>query len=110
MLQKLDIDPSSPLKTLSKGTREKVRLIMVMSRRARVYILDEPIAGVDPPRVMRCLKTIIQDYSEDASILPPHTLWTSSSFWTDVIFLKDGQISSLSSSVGEDQGTPAISP
>lgn len=45
MLQKLDIDPSSPLKTLSKGTREKVQLIMVMSRRARVYILDEPIAG-----------------------------------------------------------------
>ena len=48
MLQKLDTDPSSPLKTLSKGTREKVQLIMVMSRRARVYILDEPIAGVDP--------------------------------------------------------------
>ena len=53
MLQKLDIDPSSPLKTLSKGTREKVQLIMVMSRRARVYILDEPIAGVDP--AARCL-------------------------------------------------------
>ena len=46
MLQKLDIDPSSPLKTLSKGTREKVQLIMVMSRRARVYILDEPTTGL----------------------------------------------------------------
>lgn len=52
MLQKLDIDPSSPLKTLSKGTREKVQLIMVMSRRARVYILDEPIAASIPPRVI----------------------------------------------------------
>lgn len=69
MLQKLDIDPSSPLKTLSKGTREKVQLIMVMSRRARVYILDEPIAGVDPAARDYILKTIIQDYSEDASIL-----------------------------------------
>ena len=73
MLQKLDIDPSSPLKTLSKGTREKVQLIMVMSRRARVYILDEPIAGVDPAARDYILKTIIQDYSEDASILL-HTL------------------------------------
>ena len=99
MLQKLDIAPSSPLKTLSKGTREKVQLIMVMSRRARVYILDEPIAGVDPAARDYILKTIIQDYNEDASILlSTHLIADVEQLLDDVIFLKDGQII-LSSSV-----------
>ena len=105
MLQKLDIDPSSPLKTLSKGTREKVQLIMVMSRRARVYILDEPIAGVDPAARDYILKTIIQDYSEDASILlSTHLIADVEQLLDDVIFLKDGQII-LSSSVEEIRDT-----
>ena len=105
MLQKLDIDPSSPLKTLSKGTREKVQLIMVMSRRAKVYILDEPIAGVDPAARDYILKTIIQDYSEDASILlSTHLIADVEQLLDDVIFLKDGQII-LSSSVEEIRDT-----
>ena len=105
MLQKLDIDPSSPLKTLSKGTREKVQLIMVMSRRARVYILDEPIAGVDPAARDYILKTIIQDYNEDASILlSTHLIADVEQLLDDVIFLKDGQII-LSSSVEEIRDT-----
>lgn len=117
MLQKLDIDPSSPLKTLSKGTREKVQLIMVMSRCARVYILDEPIAGVDPAARDYILKTIIQDYSEDASILLSTHLIADveqllsvfqennvEQLLDDVIFLKDGQII-LSSSVEEIRDT-----
>ena len=95
MLQKLDIDPSSPLKTLSKGTREK----------ARVYILDEPIAGVDPAARDYILKTIIQDYSEDASILlSTHLIADVEQLLDDVIFLKDGQII-LSSSVEEIRDT-----
>ena len=106
MLQKLDIDPSSPLKTLSKGTREKVQLIMVMSRRARVYILDEPIAGVDPAARDYILKTIIQDYNEDASILlSTHLIADVEQLLDDVIFLKDGQII-LSLQRGRDPGHP----
>ena len=58
MLQKLDIDPSSPLKTLSKGTREKVQLIMVMSRRARVYILDEPTTGLHAADVHKLIEVL----------------------------------------------------
>ena len=97
MLQKLDIDPSSPLKTLSKGTREKVQLIMVMSRRAKVYILDEPIAGVDPAARDYILK--------DASILlSTHLIADVEQLLDDVIFLKDGQII-LSSSVEEIRDT-----
>ena len=95
MLQKLDIDPSSPLKTLSKGTREKVQLIMVMSR----------CAGVDPAARDYILKTIIQDYSEDASILlSTHLIADVEQLLDDVIFLKDGQII-LSSSVEEIRDT-----
>ena len=98
-------DPSSPLKTLSKGTREKLQLIMVMSRRARVYILDEPIAGVDPAARDYILKTIIQDYSEDASILlSTHLIADVEQLLDDVIFLKDGQII-LSSSVEKIRDT-----
>ena len=66
MLQKLDIDPSSPLKTLSKGTREKVQLIMVMSRRARVYILDEPTTGLHFADVHK-LTEILHRLTEDGN-------------------------------------------
>ena len=93
MLQKLDIDPSSPLK------------ILVMSRHADLYILDEPIAGVDPAARDYILKTIIQDYSEDASILlSTHLIADVEQLLDDVIFLKDGQII-LSSSVEEIRDT-----
>ena len=105
MLTALEISPTQRIKQMSKGTREKVQLIMVMSRRARVYILDEPIAGVDPAARDYILKTIIQDYSEDASILlSTHLIADVEQLLDDVIFLKDGQII-LSSSVEEIRDT-----
>ena len=69
LLSKLDIDPNRKLKTLSKGTKEKVQLILVMSRKADLYLLDEPIAGVDPAARDYILNTILSNYDENASIL-----------------------------------------
>ena len=69
MLKNLQIDPSAKLKTLSKGTKEKVQLILVMSRNAGLYILDEPIGGVDPAARDYILNTIITNYNENATVL-----------------------------------------
>ena len=69
MLAKLNINPNDKLKTMSKGTKEKVQLILVMSREAELYLLDEPIAGVDPAARDYILNTIINNYSEDATII-----------------------------------------
>ena len=69
LLWDLGIDPTADLKSLSKGTKEKVQLILVMSRRARLYLLDEPIAGVDPAAREYILGTIVGNYAEDASII-----------------------------------------
>lgn len=69
MLSDLKIDPESRLRTLSKGTREKVQLIMVMSRNAKLYLLDEPIAGVDPASRDYILQTILQNYNPDATVI-----------------------------------------
>ena len=69
MLDALQIDKNAAMKSLSKGTKEKVQLIFVMSRNADLYILDEPIAGVDPAARDYILKTIISNYNENASIL-----------------------------------------
>ena len=69
MLSDLLIDPRSRLKALSKGTKEKVQLIMVMARRARLYLLDEPIAGVDPAAREYILNTIVKNYRPEATIL-----------------------------------------
>ena len=105
MLTSLQISPDASLKTLSKGTKEKVQLIMVMSRKAQLYILDEPIAGVDPAARDYILKTIIQDYSEDASILlSTHLISDIEPILDDVIFLKDGEIT-LTSSVEDIRNT-----
>ncbi len=69
MLADLGIETGAKLKTLSKGTKEKVQLVMVMSRRARLYLLDEPIAGVDPAAREYILRTIVSNYNPDASVL-----------------------------------------
>jgi ABC-2 type transport system ATP-binding protein len=93
MLGKLGIDPSARLRTLSKGTREKVQLILVMSRRADLYILDEPIAGVDPAARDYILNTIITNYDEKASILiSTHLISDVENILDEVIFLKQGEI------------------
>ena len=93
MLRRLNIDPTLPIKTLSKGTQEKVQLILVMSRRAQLYCLDEPIAGVDPAARDYILATIINNYSENASILiSTHLIADVENILDEVVFIRDGQI------------------
>ena len=69
LLQDLKLQPDLRLKDLSKGNKEKVQLILVMSREAKLYLLDEPIGGVDSASRDYILKTIINQYSEDASVI-----------------------------------------
>ena len=69
MLSDLSIDQNARLKTLSKGTKEKVQLVLVMSRKAKLYILDEPIGGVDPASRDYILNTIIGNYNQDSSVI-----------------------------------------
>lgn len=69
LLSDLGIDTNAKLKSLSKGTKEKVQLILVMSRKAKLYLLDEPIAGVDPAAREYILSTIISNYDPEASII-----------------------------------------
>ncbi len=69
MLSDLSIDPKAQMKSLSKGTKEKVQLILVMSRRARLYMLDEPIGGVDPAARDYILQTIIGNYNPESSVI-----------------------------------------
>ncbi|MCR5108372.1 MAG: ABC transporter ATP-binding protein [Lachnospiraceae bacterium] len=93
MLSSLGINPNSRLRTLSKGNREKVQLILVMSRRADLYVLDEPIAGVDPAARDYILNTIITNYDENASILiSTHLISDIENILDEVIFLKQGDI------------------
>lgn len=98
MLGKLNINPDKKLKTLSKGTKEKVQLILVMSRKADLYLLDEPIAGVDPAARDYILNTIISNYDENASILiSTHLISDIENILDEVIFIKNGQIQMQSS-------------
>ena len=93
MLQRLDIDPDLRIKTLSKGTQEKVQLILVMSRRARLYCLDEPIAGVDPAARDYILSTIINNYDENATILiSTHLISDVENILDEVVFIQNGHI------------------
>lgn len=93
MLKLLKIEPTSVIKKLSKGTKEKVQLIMVMSRRAKLYLLDEPIAGVDPAARDYILNTIITNYDENATILmSTHLITDIENVIDHVIMLKDGEI------------------
>ncbi len=101
MLEKLSISPSDRLKTMSKGTKEKVQLILVMSRRADLYVLDEPIAGVDPAARDYILNVILTNYEPSASILiSTHLIADIENILDEVIFIQNGQIR-LSSSVDE---------
>ena len=93
MLSKLNIDPNDKLKTMSKGTREKVQLILVMSRQAKLYFLDEPIGGVDPAARDYILNTIISNYNPEASvIISTHLISDIEKVLDDVIMIKDGQL------------------
>lgn len=93
MLQRLNINPSDRLRTMSKGTKEKVQLILVMSRRASLYCLDEPIAGVDPAARDYILSTIINNYDENATIIiSTHLISDIENILDDVIFIQNGHI------------------
>ncbi|MFQ9695588.1 MAG: ABC transporter ATP-binding protein [Zhenhengia sp.] len=93
MLATLKIDEDSKLKTLSKGTKEKVQLILVMSRKAKLYILDEPIGGVDPAARDYILNTIIKNYSEESSvIIATHLIQEVENICDDIIFLGYGEV------------------
>ena len=93
MLSSLNIDENAKIKTLSKGTREKVQLILVMSRDADLFVLDEPIAGVDPAARDYIIRTIITNYNENATVLlSTHLISDIENILDEVVFLKEGNL------------------
>jgi len=93
MIAHLGIDPKQRVKEMSKGTREKVQLILVMSRAAKLYMLDEPIGGVDPATRDYIISTIIGNYDQQASvIISTHLIADVESVLDDVIFINRGEI------------------
>ena len=101
MMDCLDIDPRSRLSSLSKGTLEKVQLILVMSREADLYILDEPIGGVDPAARDYILQTILTNYNENATVLiSTHLISDIENVLDRAVFLQEGQLV-LNASVDE---------
>lgn len=93
MLEKVNLNPALRIKTLSKGNKEKVQLILVMSRRAKLYCLDKPIAGVDPAARDYILSTIINNYEPDATILiSTHLISDVENILDEVVFIQNGHI------------------
>lgn len=93
LLADLQLDPKEYLKNLSKGNKEKVQLILVMSRKAKLYLLDEPIGGVDPSTRETILRTIINNYCEDASvIISTHLISEVEPVLDEVVFLDKGKV------------------
>ena len=91
LLHDLGIEPKAKLKSLSKGTKEKVQLILVMSRKAKLYLLDEPIAGVDPAAREYILSTIVSNYNPEASIIiTTHLISDVEQVLDDFVFLSFG--------------------
>ena len=98
MLAALDISPKLRIKQMSKGTREKVQLILVMSRRAKLYLLDEPIGGVDPATRDYIIRTIITNYNDQASVvICTHLIADVENILDDVIFINKGRVALQSS-------------
>ena len=101
MLDSLEIDRRSRLQSLSKGTKEKVQLVLVMSRDADLYILDEPIGGVDPAARDYILQTMLANYNENATLLiSTHLISDIENILDRVLFLKNGHLT-LNASVDE---------
>lgn len=93
MLSRLNLNANDKLKTMSKGTKEKIQLILVMSRNADLYLLDEPIGGVDPAARDYILNTIITNYSENSSVMiSTHLIYDIERVLEEVIFIANGQI------------------
>ncbi len=107
MLNTLGINIDAKLKTLSKGTKEKVQLVLVMSRKAQLYLLDEPIAGVDPAAREFILKTIISNYNSNATVLiSTHLISDIEQILDSFVFINQGKIFARGSvdSVREEKG------
>ena len=110
MLTRLGITTGVRLKTLSKGNKEKVSLILVMSRSAKLYVLDEPIAGVDPATRDYIISTIIGNYNPEASvIISTHLISDIEQVLDEVIFINNGNIVLHKSvdAIREDSGKSA---
>ena len=107
MLRHLDIRPTQRIRQMSKGTREKVQLIMVMSRSAKLYLLDEPIGGVDPATRDYILSTIIGNYDPEASVvISTHLISDVEKVLDEVLFINQGRLVLQSSvdQIREEQG------
>ncbi len=107
MIKNLGIDEKKTLGAMSKGTREKVQLILVMSRAAKLYLLDEPIGGVDPAARDYILNTILNNYESDATILiSTHLITDIERILDEVIFIQNGRLVLQSSveDIREKQG------
>ena len=108
MIQNLGLNMKQRIKTMSKGTKEKLQLILTMSREARLYLLDEPIGGVDPATRDYILRTIIGSYNENASIIiSTHLIADVEQVLDEVIFLQNGRIALHSSvdAIRNEKGT-----
>ena len=93
MCRALGIDLSAKVKSMSKGTKEKLQLILVMCRQASVYLLDEPIAGVDPAAREFILQTILTNYSPESTVLiSTHLIADVEPVLAEAVFLKDGSV------------------
>ena len=109
MMQRLGIQPKQQIKQMSKGTREKVQLILVMSRKAKLYLLDEPIGGGDPATRDYILHTIISNYNPEAAvIISTHLIADVEPVLDDVIFLDHGHVALHESceEIRETRGQP----
>ena len=107
MLAQLHIAPNQVLKQMSKGTKEKVQLILAMSRKAKLYLLDEPIGGVDPATRDYILHTILSNYNPEAAvIISTHLIGDVEQILDEVVFLSRGQIALHDSceAIREQQG------
>ncbi|MBC6003404.1 ABC transporter ATP-binding protein [Paeniclostridium sp. NSJ-45] len=93
MIKNLNIDINEKIKSMSKGTKEKVALILVMSRNAKLYILDEPIGGVDPASRAYIIKTILKNFNEDSTLLiSTHLINEIENICDEVIIISNGKI------------------
>ena len=93
MCRSLGVEPRNRIKTMSKGTKEKVQLVLVMARKAQLYLLDEPIAGVDPAARDFILSTILTNYNEEGSVLiSTHLISDIERALDEAVFLKDGKV------------------
>ncbi|MEG0304558.1 MAG: ABC transporter ATP-binding protein [Oscillospiraceae bacterium] len=107
MLKGLHISPNMRISAMSKGTREKMQLVLVMSRAAQLYLLDEPIGGVDPAARDYILSTILNNYSEDATVIfSTHLIADIEKVLDEVVFINGGQVTLQSSvdAIREEKG------